>query len=125
MKSSQNTNTTFTTVQGYQPIKLLRWGGPGSNGTLAMTPCGEKALRQLLETFGKPEEPENAGLLCVREPWMEALFFQLTMQLLAHGVSVTDETLKATLKEMLSDAVEDSFPPAPPIGRKRGNEIAN
>lgn len=123
MNYSQTTKSTLSTTPGYQRLKLIRWGGARSNGTLAMTPCGENALGHLLKTFAKPERLGDTGWLRVHEPWVEALLFQLTTQLLVHGVSVTGETLKATLKTMLS-TVEDSFPPFTPIGRKRGNEIA-
>ena len=96
----------------------------GSNGALTMAPPGEEALRPLLENAGPPAAPRGAGLPCVRETWVEALLPQLPMQLLVHGVSVTGETLNVTLKTMIRDAVEVSFPPATPIERKRGNEIA-
>jgi hypothetical protein len=92
-----------------------------------MTPGGEKALRQLLEVTGIPEAPallESPGLLQVREQWLEDLLSQLTMQLLLRGVSVTDKTFKATLTRFLNARAKALFPPFPPIGRKRGNEIA-
>jgi len=118
---------TSPAIPAYQPLKLLRWGGAKSGGTVALTPRGEEALQKLLQTAGIPASPGVTGLLSVRTPWVEALLHALTLQLALQGMPVTEETLNAahsaTFAKLISDAVI-SFPRATPIGRKQGNEIA-
>ena len=95
---------------GYHAIKLLRWrGNENRGGVIAVTPCGEEALRTFLENGGVAGARGRPGLLCVKEIWAEAILMILTLHLVEGAEPATCDLLTRVVKKLLNEGIEASF----------------